>query len=72
MLGLSGEGRPAHWDLLAPQINLNVAQQTLAAPAFNFSYSGAQLTGSAQATKILDDLTPRRLGDLGALAAAGN
>ena len=55
-LNRTGEGRPAHWDLLAPEINLNATQQTLAAPAFNFSYSGAQLTGAAQASHILDDL----------------
>jgi len=55
-LGPPGEGRPAHWELLAPEINLNVAHQTLAAQAFNFSYSGMNLTGGAQATNILDDL----------------
>ena len=52
-----GDGRPAHWDLAAPSLEVNVAQQTFAAPAFTLSYSGLHLTGSAQATKMLDDLS---------------
>jgi AsmA protein len=52
-----GDGRAAHWDLAAPEIDLNVLDQTLAVAAFNLSYSGAHFTGSAQATKILDDLS---------------
>ncbi len=49
--------RPAHWDLTAPEIDLDVPQQTLAAPAFNLSYSGAHFTGRAQATRIIADLS---------------
>ena len=56
-LNRSGDERPAHWELSAPEINLNVTEQTLAAQAFDLSYSGAHLTGSAQATKIIDDLS---------------
>jgi AsmA protein len=56
-LNRSGDSRPAHWDLSAPEINLNATEQTLAAPAFDLSYSGAHLTGGAQATKIIDDLS---------------
>ena len=52
-----GEGRPAHWELSAPAIDVNVTQQGIAAPAFTLSYSGAHLTGSAQGTKFLDDLS---------------
>jgi AsmA protein len=52
-----GDGRPAHWDLSAPEISVNMTEQTLAAQAFDLSYSGAHLTGSAQATKIIDDLS---------------
>jgi AsmA protein len=55
-LNRPGEARPAHWDLSAPEINVNAAH-TLAAQAFNFSYSGVHLTGSAQATNILEDLS---------------
>jgi AsmA protein len=51
-----GDGRPAHWDLAAPAIDVDVGEQTVAAPAFNVSYSGARLTGNAQATKLFDDL----------------
>jgi AsmA protein len=56
-LNRTGDGRPAHWELSAPEISADVTEQTLAAPAFDLSYSGAHLTGSAQATKIIDDLS---------------
>jgi AsmA protein len=56
-LNRPGDGRPAHWDLSAPEIDVNVEQQSTAVPAFNLSYSGAHLTGSAQVTKFLDDLS---------------
>jgi AsmA protein len=52
-----GDGRPAHWDLSAPVIDVNVEEQTAAAPEFNLSYSGAHLTGGAHITKFLDDLS---------------
>ena len=56
-LNQPGDGRPAHWDLAAPEIVVNVTEQTTAAPAFSLSYSGAHLTGNAQVTKFLDDLS---------------
>jgi AsmA protein len=56
-LNRSGDERPAHWELSAPEIDVNVTEQTLAAQAFDLSYSGAHLAGSAQATKIIDDLS---------------
>jgi AsmA protein len=56
-LNRAGDGRPAHWDLSAPEIDVNVTEQTFAAQAFDLSYSGAHLTGSARATKIIDDLS---------------
>ncbi len=56
-LNRPGDGRPAHWDLAAPSIEINLAQQTFAAPAFDLSYSGLHLTGSAQATKMIDALS---------------
>jgi AsmA protein len=56
-LSRPGEGRPAHWDLSAPEIKVSVTEQTLAAQAFNLSYSGMHLTGSAQATNILDGIS---------------
>jgi AsmA protein len=56
-LNRPGEGRPAPWDLSAPVIEVNETEQTLAAPAFDFSYSGVYLTGHARATHIIDDLS---------------
>ena len=56
-LNRAGDGRPAHWDLSAPEINVNVTEQTFAAQAFDLNYSGAHLTGSARATKISDNLS---------------
>jgi AsmA protein len=56
-LSRPGDGRPAHWELSAPAIDVDVTEQTLAASAFNLSYSGARLTGGAQARKIIDDLS---------------
>jgi AsmA protein len=56
-LARPGDGRPAHWDLSVPEIDLNVTEQRFAAASFNLSYSGAHLTGSAQATKLIDDLS---------------
>ena len=56
-LSRAGDGRPAHWDLSAPEINVNVTEQTFSAQAFDLNYSGAHLTGSARATKISDDLS---------------
>lgn len=54
-LARPGDRRPEHWDLSAPAIDVSITQQTLAAPAFNLSYSGAHLTGSAQASQIIGD-----------------
>jgi AsmA protein len=56
-LNRPGDGRPAHWDLSAAEINVDAAGPSLAAPAFDLSYSGAHLTGSAQATNISDAFT---------------
>jgi AsmA protein len=57
MLNTSSASKPAPWELSVAAINLNLTRQTLGVPAFNASYAGAQLSGSAQATKILDDLS---------------
>jgi len=56
-LARPGDRRPAHWELTAPEIEVQVMEQTLAAPAFTLSYSGAHFTGSAQASKIVGDLS---------------
>jgi AsmA protein len=49
--------RPTHWDLSAPILQVNLAQQTLAVPAFALSYAGAHVNGQVSATRILDDLS---------------
>lgn len=49
--------RPTHWDLSAPKLQVNLAQQTLAVPAFAMSYAGAHVNGQLSATRILDDLS---------------
>ncbi len=55
-LARPGGGRVVHWDLSAPEMNINMNEQTAAAPAFNFNYSGVHFTGRFQATRIIDDL----------------
>jgi AsmA protein len=56
-LNTPSASRPAPWELSVAALNVNLTQQTFAVPAFNASYAGAQLSGSAQATKTLDDLS---------------
>jgi AsmA protein len=51
-----GAERPAHWDLSAPILQVNLTQQTLAVPAFTLSFAGAQVSGQISATRILDAL----------------
>jgi AsmA protein len=48
-------GRPAHWELSAPAMEMDVRDQSLAVPAFSLSYSSVHLTGKLQASTILDD-----------------
>ncbi len=52
-----GAGRPARWDISAPAIEVDLAGQTLALPAFSASFLNARLTGKVQATKIIDALS---------------
>ena len=56
-LARPGDRRPAHWELTAAEIDMQATEQSLAAPAFTLSYSGAYFTGSAQASKIIGDLS---------------
>jgi AsmA protein len=56
-LARPGDRRPAHWELTAPEIDMQATRQSLAAPAFTLSYSGARFSGSAQASKIIGDLS---------------
>jgi AsmA protein len=51
----AGETMP--WDVSAPDIQINLMQQTFALPAFTLSYANARVNGAMSATKIVDDLT---------------
>jgi AsmA protein len=55
LLGRPGDGRPAHWEVSAPTIDVNLTAQTLSVPTYDISYSGARVSGKLQATKILGD-----------------
>ncbi len=56
LLGRANDGSPAHWEMSAPAIEVNLDDESVAVPAFTLSYSSAHLMGKLQATKILDDL----------------
>jgi AsmA protein len=56
-LSQAGDGRPAHWELHAPSVDLDLNAQTAAVPAFDAGYSSAQVSGKLEATKIIDDLS---------------
>jgi AsmA protein len=51
------DSRPAHWELTAPALELNLAEQSLASGAFSLTYSNAHLTGSILAKNVLDDVS---------------
>jgi AsmA protein len=71
-LSHAGEVPALQWDVSVPDLGVNMTQQTLAAPAFELSYSGGHLSGAVAATKIFDDfgatgsltLAPAALGEL--------
>jgi len=52
-----GTGRPTHWDLSAPALEVNLTQQTLSVPTISMSYAGAHVNGKVSATHMLDDLS---------------
>src|SRR6202051_4765330 len=52
-----GDSRPAHWELSAPAIAMNLTAETLIVPAYDLSYSCGHVTGKLRATKILGDLS---------------
>jgi AsmA protein len=56
-LNRPGDGRPSHWDFAVPTLDVNLQQQTIAAPAFSMTYSSAHVTGTLSATRILDALS---------------
>ncbi len=57
LLGRPGDGPPVHWEVSAPVVEADLAQQSVGVPAFAMSYSSAHVTGKLQAIKILGDLS---------------
>jgi len=57
LLSQPGDGRPAHWELHAPTIDLDLVAQTAGVPAFDVGYSVAHVSGKLEATQIIDDLS---------------
>ncbi len=55
LVGRHGNGS-APWEMSAPAIEVDLAGQSVAAPAFAASYANARISGRLQATKILEDL----------------
>jgi AsmA protein len=55
LVGRHGDGS-APWEMSAPSIEVDLAGQSVAAPAFGASYANARISGRLQATKILGDL----------------
>jgi AsmA protein len=56
-LSRPGEDRPVAWELSAPTLLANLAEASVQAAAFALSYSGAHLSGSATAAKMLEELS---------------
>jgi len=56
LLGRPGDDRPAHWELSAPVLELDLAGQTATAPGVTLSYSSVHLMGKLEATTLVDDL----------------
>jgi AsmA protein len=57
LLSQPGDGRPAHWELHVPSVDVDLTAQTASVPAFDAGYSSAHVSGKLEATKIIDDLT---------------
>ncbi len=55
-LARPGTAHPARWEITAPAVDVDLAAQTLAAPAFAVGFVNARLSGKLQASKIIDDL----------------
>jgi AsmA protein len=50
-----GGNQPTHWEISAPVIDVNPADQSVQAPAFALRYLGAQVHGNLKGRKIGDD-----------------
>ncbi|HET7757654.1 MAG TPA: AsmA family protein [Steroidobacteraceae bacterium] len=53
-LSLAGGAAPVPWKFAAPELAVDLAAQTLSAPAFSAQLGAARLSGALQARKILD------------------
>jgi AsmA protein len=53
---LADNVRPVRWNFTAPSLDLDLAAQTLDAPAFGLDIAGAQLSGRLQGRRIIDAL----------------
>ncbi len=56
-LNRPGEDRPIAWELSAPTLAANLAEGSARATAFALSYAGAQLSGSATAANMFEELS---------------
>jgi AsmA protein len=56
-VSLAGDNRPLRWNMATPALDLDLDAETLIAPTFALTVAGAQMNGSLQGTKILDDMT---------------
>jgi AsmA protein len=53
-VSLAGNPRPVRWNFTAPSLDLDLAAQTLDAPAFELDLAGAHLSGRLAARQIID------------------
>jgi len=53
-VNLAGNARPVRWDFTTPSLDLDLAAQTLDAPAFDLDLAGAHLSGRLAGRQILD------------------
>ena len=49
-----GDSRPVAWRFSAPAVDIDLAAQTLKAPAFTAQFAAAQLSGALEGEKIVD------------------
>ncbi len=53
---MAGDNRPLRFNLSTAGVDIDLTAQTLSVPSFAANVTGAQVNGSLQGTKILDDL----------------
>jgi AsmA protein len=55
LLARPGDARPAHWQMSAPAMDVDLYLHTLTVPEFHAGYSNARLTGKLQAVNKRDE-----------------